>query len=112
MGRYKLLGCKILEREIASIVYNCTASPELITKETGLVVEKNNIIDLKNKKDKIVFTISTNKSSFICPYCSQPSSKIHSYYYREVQDLPIMNKQSFLIIKSRKSGYTLLSGVI
>ena len=22
MGRYKLLGCKILEREIASIVYN------------------------------------------------------------------------------------------
>lgn len=23
MGRYKLLGCKILEREIASIVYNC-----------------------------------------------------------------------------------------
>ena len=60
------------------------------------------VIDLKNKKDKIVFTISTNKSSFICPYCSQPSSKIHSYYYREVQDLPIMNKQSFLIIKSRK----------
>jgi transposase len=60
------------------------------------------VIDLKNKKDKIVFTISTNKSSFICPYCSQSSSKIHSYYYREVQDLPIMNKQSFLIIKSRK----------
>ena len=23
MGRYKLLGCKIMEREIASVVYSC-----------------------------------------------------------------------------------------
>ncbi len=37
-----------------SIVYNCTASPELITKETGLVVEKNNIIDLKNAIFEII----------------------------------------------------------
>jgi transposase len=64
--------------------------------------ENYEIIDYKTKKDKTIITINSNKSGFICPYCSQSSSKIHSYYFREVQDLPIMNKQSRLIIKSRK----------
>lgn len=37
------------------IVYNCTASPELITPETGLVVEEGNIHELLEAIEKIIF---------------------------------------------------------
>ena len=35
------------------IVYNCTASPELITPETGVIVEKHNMSQLRSAIDNI-----------------------------------------------------------
>lgn len=58
------------------IVYNCTASPELITKETGLVVEKNNITDLKNAIFQI---ISKGKNH----YSSACRERAVNYYNKE-----------------------------
>ena len=49
------------------IVYNCTASPELITKETGLVVEKNNITALKNA----IFEIISNGKNHYSSACRE-----------------------------------------
>lgn len=45
-----------------SIVYNCTASPELITPETGFVIEKGNIEDLLNAIQTIKLKGKTNYS--------------------------------------------------
>ncbi len=38
----------------------------------------------------------------ICPLCQQPSSRIHSYYYRKAADLPISGKSVQLLIHARK----------
>lgn len=37
-----------------------------------------------------------------CPLCRKPSSKVHSYYERKVQDLPISGKMVKLSITTRK----------
>jgi transposase len=37
-----------------------------------------------------------------CPICGKPSSKVHSYYERKVQDLPISGKMVKLSITTRK----------
>jgi len=48
-----------------SIVYNCTASPELVTKETGLIVEPG---DIKSTIDAIK-TITNNGKKFYSKSC-------------------------------------------
>ena len=37
-----------------------------------------------------------------CPYCGKVSSKIHSVYQREIQDIPIQNKQTIVLLNTRK----------
>lgn len=54
------------------------------------------------KDDMIVFEISSKRKEVRCPYCSKLSSRVHSYYQREVQDLPMQNKKVVLLVKTRK----------
>ena len=56
----------------------------------------------KVKQDLVVFEISSKLNEIKCPYCGHSSRKIHSYYQREVQDLPMQNKKVILLIKTRK----------
>ena len=37
-----------------------------------------------------------------CPYCGQPSSRVHSVYTRNFQDLPIQDKKVTVVIGNRK----------
>lgn len=37
-----------------------------------------------------------------CPYCGTLSSKVHSSYEREIQDLPMQNRKVILLVKTRK----------
>ena len=55
------------------IVYNCTASPELITPETGLVVEKGIINDLL----AAINTIRNNGKSFYSDHCINRATKFY-----------------------------------
>ena len=41
------------------------------------------------KDDAVIFEISSMLEMVECPYYGQASSKIHSYYQREIQDLPM-----------------------
>jgi len=61
-----------------SIVYNCTASPELITEETGIVVEPGNINDLIFS----IETIAKNGKSFYSYNCRKLAE---SKYNNQVQ---------------------------
>ena len=54
------------------------------------------------KADKIVFEISNIKKVISCPYCGVDAHRIHSYYQREIQDLPIQNKKTILLVTTRK----------
>jgi transposase len=42
--------------------------------------------------DNVVFEISSKVKEVNCPYCDMPSTKVHSCYIREIQDLPMQNK--------------------
>jgi transposase len=54
-------------------------------------------------RDKqIIFKISSIRYSVRCPYCRQQSNKVHSVYQREIQDIPIQDKQTILLLNTRK----------
>lgn len=59
-------------------------------------------IDYKLKENQYVFTIRSIQREVVCPYCNKPSFKVHSVYQREIQDLPIQDKQLILLINTRK----------
>lgn len=56
--------------------------------------------NFKNKQ--IVFEIQNTREKTPCPYCGIPSSKVHSRYQREIQDIPIQDKQTILLLNARK----------
>ena len=41
------------------------------------------------KKDSIVMEVRSIKNQIRCPYCGRPSTKVHSAYQREIQDIPL-----------------------
>jgi transposase len=52
--------------------------------------------------DTIYIKVISIREEVVCPFCGQPSSKIHSYYDRSFQDLPIQNKKVMVILSNRK----------
>lgn len=59
-----------------SIVYNATASPELITPETGIIVKKGDISDLI----KAIYKIKENGKGYYNKACVE---RAHKYYKKE-----------------------------
>ena len=51
---------------------------------------------------QIFFRIASTKSSATCPYCGYESDKVHSVYQREIQDIPIQEKQTIFLLDARK----------
>lgn len=54
------------------------------------------------KNNVVVFYISSKMSEVKCPYCGTLSSKVHSSYEREIQDLPMQGKKVILLVDTRK----------
>lgn len=66
-------------------------------------LDKNYQLDRYNVKDNVVvFEISSKLDLLRCPYCGYLSSKVHSSYQREIQDLPMQCKEVVLLVKTRK----------
>lgn len=59
-------------------------------------------IDCKIKEDKIIIEVCSNQQQVICPYCGSISSRTHSIYQREIQDIPLQDKQTILLLNARK----------
>ena len=59
-------------------------------------------MDCKIKKDQIILSVSSSKATAPCPYCGQTSAKVHSMYQREIQDIPMQDKQTILLLNTRK----------
>ncbi|WP_349948567.1 transposase family protein [Lacrimispora sp. BS-2] len=72
------------------------------TKIIKLLDSSLECIDCKIKDDKIILHIYSTKQKLICPYCGNASSKIHSVYQRELQDIPLHEKQTILLLDTRK----------
>lgn len=51
---------------------------------------------------KIIITVESSRHEAVCPYCNKTSSKVHSVYQREFQDLPLQDKQVTIILNNKK----------
>ena len=59
-------------------------------------------INCRIKDDKIIMEIRSIKKQVECPFCKVLSDKIHSTYEREIQDIPLHDRQTILLLKTRK----------
>ncbi len=53
-------------------------------------------------EDEVIINVVSNREKCSCPYCGSSSTRVHSYYEKSFQDLPIMGKKTKIIIKNRK----------
>jgi len=53
-------------------------------------------------EDTYYIYVSSTRKKINCPYCGQPSTRVHSAYTRSFQDLPIQDKKVTVVIKNRK----------
>lgn len=59
-------------------------------------------IRYKLKNQQVIFEVKSSREKVPCPYCGKVSSKIHSVYQREIQDIPIQDKQTIVLLNTRK----------
>lgn len=52
--------------------------------------------------DTIYIRVVSIREEIVCPFCGQPSSKIHSHYDRSFQDLPMQKMKVIIILSNRK----------
>ncbi len=65
--------------------------------DENLEVNTYEVID-----DEIFIYTKSTRTEATCPYCGHSSNKVHSFYTREFNDLPILGKKSNIILKNRK----------
>ena len=58
--------------------------------------------DYRIKNNQIIFNISSASNPVNCPYCGKESTRVHSTYQREIQDIPLQDKQTILLLNTRK----------
>lgn len=52
--------------------------------------------------ETIYISVISTLVSVKCPGCNKPSSRVHAYYKKSFQDLPIQDKKVIIILKNRK----------
>lgn len=60
------------------------------------------LISIEVVGDIIYMDVESTLAEVRCPYCQTTSSRIHSHYTREFQDLPIQNKKTIIRLRNRK----------
>ncbi|WP_431603020.1 transposase family protein [Clostridium botulinum] len=50
--------------------------------------------------DTFYIDVVSNRKQVICPFCGTPSTKTHSRYIKQFQDLPIQGKKVAKVSKS------------
>ena len=60
------------------------------------------LIQYRIKENKVIFHIASTIKELECPFCGSKTSKVHSVYQREIQDLPMQGKKVILLVDTRK----------
>lgn len=67
------------------------------------LLDKNLVCtDYKIRDDKFILIVESDAREVKCPFCGSPYSKIHSVYQCEIQDIPMQDKQTILLLNTRK----------
>lgn len=59
--------------------------------------------DFYMKDTRLIFYISSSTEMTECPFCGEMSSKVHFHYQLEIQDLPIHDRQTILLLDTKKT---------
>ena len=54
------------------------------------------------KDDRLIISAESKNKEVKCPFCGEPSTRVHSIYNREFQDLPVMDKKVTIELNTRK----------
>ena len=66
-------------------------------------LDKNyRLSDTRITDSEIILYIASAQKQFCCPYCGTMTDRVHSYHTREIQDLPISERKTILIVTTRK----------
>lgn len=60
------------------------------------------LVQYRIKDKAVIFNIQSGQKELACPFCGSKSIWVHSVYQREIQDLPIQDKQVVLLVDTRK----------
>lgn len=60
------------------------------------------VMAVQRMNDKVVLSVQSITKFCPCPGCDISSNKLHSYYYREIKDLPAFNHKVCLHVRARK----------
>lgn len=67
------------------------------------LLDKNfECIEYKFRYDKFILIAESIAKEVKCLFCGKFSFKIHSMYQREIQDIPMQDKQTILLLNTRK----------
>ena len=58
------------------------------------------LIQYRIKENKVIFHIASTITELECPFCGSKTSKVHSIYQREIQDLHISRYQENTMYES------------
>lgn len=61
-----------------------------------------NYLTHETYEQKIIITVESSRNETICPYCGKTSSRVHSVYQKEFQDLPLQDKQVTILLNNKK----------
>ncbi|MGD9568078.1 MAG: transposase family protein [Sedimentibacter sp.] len=54
------------------------------------------------KDDTLIISVESKNKEVKCPFCGELSTRVHSIYHREFQDLPVMDKKVMIELNARK----------
>lgn len=75
----------------------------ILMEELIQLLDKHLVYDSHELMDnKLAIHVSSNRITATCPYCGQPSSKVHSLYMKDFQDLPIQENKVIIYLLNQK----------
>lgn len=60
------------------------------------------VLSVDSRADEFRIYVQSKSRSALCPNCCIASKRVHSYYTRQIADLPILRKSSAIFLRSRK----------
>ena len=60
------------------------------------------VLALQMNENQVMLSVRSCKKYGLCPACNACSSKLHSYYFRKVKDLPAFGNRVDLHIRAKK----------
>lgn len=79
-------------------VPNSTAGPRLL----ATLVPDVTVLDVQVEPEAVLLRVTPLSTTAACPRCSTVSARIHSYYIRQPQDLPVSGRTTRLVVQARR----------